>query len=356
MNILEFYQKFKVDPEFDENFYSITYPQTWSFELSTCRQHGLSEKHRLFYHYSIHGYKTNKQINFYNFLKNQTPINPDKIYNSKDIEEVLPPHKSFIESYEKNTASGKQITKDSKITVVALARNCGKMLQNSLDLIYSLDCKELNVFIFENDSTDNTREILQKNQTLHPSLEFSLNNLNLEDLRGSDELKTRIERLATYRNLCKDWVKNKHKDSDFVIVVDLDADLGFSVSGIYNSIFWLNSIQHAGGMGSYSAYFKGVQYSHYDYTTIRLNDWEKHEDCFHALQWFAKFHPLIGSNPVEFYSCHGGLAVYKSEAFCLGDYNNQLGIEHVAFHKSLRDQGWKMFFNPSNRFFTVFEP
>lgn len=356
MTIQEFYRQHQVNPHFDGDFYLKTYPETWRFAREHFEETNFSTKEKLFYHYSIHGYKTNKQINFYNFLKNQTPINPDKIYNSKDIEEVLPPHKSFIESYEKNTASGKQIAKDSKITVVALARNCGKMLQNSLDLIYSLDCKELNVFIFENDSTDNTREILQKNQTLHPSLEFSLNDLNLEELRGSDELKTRIERLASYRNLCKDWVKNKHQDSDFVIVVDLDADLGFSVSGIYNSIFWLNSIHHAGGMGSYSAYFKGAQYSHYDYTTIRLNDWEKHEDCFHALQWFAKFHPLIGSNPVEFYSCHGGLAVYKSEAFCLGDYNNQLGIEHVAFHKSLRDQGWNMFLNPSNRFFTVFEP
>jgi len=165
--------------------------------------------------------------------------------------------------------------------------------------------------------------------------------------------------LANYRNICRNWVENNYSECDYVIVLDLDPDLGFSVDGIYNSIYWLNNIDDAGGMASYSLYLRynkqSVEFVHYDSFAARLNDWEPTINDDVNNKWFRNLHPLVGSNPIPMYSCFGGLAVYKKEAFLSGHYDGSIGSEHVLFHQCLRDKGYNMYLNPSSRFFSVYE-
>jgi hypothetical protein len=209
------------------------------------------------------------------------------------------------------------------------------------------------MFVFENDSADDTKEQLK-----------GLKSSNIEILSRDDNSKyltdnsfERTNNLSKYRNECLNWVKNNYSHFDYTIVLDLDADLGFSIDGIYNSISWLSKNSDAGGMGSYSLYLKAnsnIEFAHYDSFAVRLNNWEKivsGKDVNNV--WFRNLHPFVGSDPIKMYSCFGGLAVYKTKAFISGLYDASLGCEHVFFHKSLSENGFKMYLNPSSRFFSV---
>ena len=358
-NMREFYELFNVDPHFDYKSYANLYPETEGFWKEYCKQNGIDDLHRLFYHYVKHYGGNYKQDGKTQIKKRIHPKNKEipafnvnnAILYSKDIEQILPVDEMFVESYNERTELGKEIAKDSKIAIVALARNCAGQapfrLQDSINRVKSLCTNQTSFFVYENDSVDETRIVLKNN-----NIECICEDLNLESLQ--DRSYTRTERLANYRNVCIEWVKDNHSDADYVIVLDLDADLGFSVDGIYNSIYWLNSIENAGGMGSYSLYLEGDNYVHYDSFAVRMNDWKPSEELDHNHQWVRNWHPLVGSKPVQMYSCFGGLGVYKTDAFLGSKYKGELGSEHVDFHKTMQENGWDMYLNPSSRFFSVF--
>ena len=271
----------------------------------------------------------------------------------KTIDQFLPSHRSFAKQYDKYLKRGQDISKDSSICVVGLARNCDEALEKSINSIQSIQCKELKLFIFENDSEDNTKDILLDNEKKYDNMQIKCISNKREYLQ--DMSLNRTTHLAEYRNICIEWVKDNCSDYDYVMVLDLDADLGFSVEGIYNSIGWFRSLDNAGGIGSYSLCFnRQRQLAHYDSFASRLNDWEPNIDYDKQRRWFTNWHPLIGSDPVRFNSCFGGLSIYKTEAFLSGRYGAELGSEHVQFHKKLYENGYKMYLNPSSRFFAVF--
>lgn len=363
-NIKEFYEQNVVDTEFDEAIYAKLYPLTKDFYQPYCKDYGFDDKHRLFYHYKQHGIYMQSRTNFSSIMNMKLHNNINIKNLHKGIDNIIPTDKSFLGNYNTKVEIGKNIAQKSKITVVSLARNCETQLADSINSALSIEAKKLNCFIYENDSSDQTKDILRmyaKNQDMElyhnstaPEITVVCNDLGREDIR--DRSLTRTHRLAEYRNKCIDWVKDNHADSDYIIVLDLDADLGFSINGIYNSIAWLNNINNAGGMGSYSLFLTLINkvFSHYDSFAARLNDWKPSEELDHNNIWFRHWHPLVGSEPVPFYSCFGGLAVYKTEAFLCGRYNGELGSEHVEFHQSIKENGWNMYLNPSSRFFSVF--
>jgi glycosyltransferase involved in cell wall biosynthesis len=258
-------------------------------------------------------------------------------------------YKSF---YFENVNLGKEIGKNSRVAVVSLARNCEKNLQKSIDIVKKLEFKKLSFFVYENNSTDQTKKILLDNQ--NDQITISLNTDETPYL--TNRSRERTINLAKYRNICLEWVKQNYSDFDYVIVLDLDADEGFSIDGIYNSISWLNKIETSAGMASYSLMLKATNNKllHYDAFAARINDWAESSVFTDPLEKsFTNYHPDVGAAPIPFYSCFGGLAVYKAESFIYGHYDGSMGCEHVWFHKSMRDKGYGMYLNPSSIFFAV---
>ena len=254
--------------------------------------------------------------------------------------------------YFENINLGKEICKNSTVSVVSLARNCEKNLQKSIDIVKKLEFKKLSFFVYENNSTDQTKKILLDNQ--NDQITISLNTDETPYL--TNRSRERTINLAKYRNICLEWVKQNYSDFDYVIVLDLDADEGFSIDGIYNSISWLNKIEASAGMGSYSLIAKKNELFHYDAFAARLDNWEESSVLSNSFEKkFNQYHPDVGSNPVPFYSCFGGLTVYKAECFISGHYDGSMGCEHIWFHKSMRDKGYEMYLNPSSIFFAVNE-
>lgn len=348
-DIIEFYESHSISPEFDVEFYKKANPETKDFYQPICKNLGINDAHRLFYHYSLYGVYENRKINISGLPNNNVDLL--SIPNG-NIEEIVPVSESFAEDYTKIVEAGKKIAEKSKIAVVSLARNCESQLSNSIDTIMKLKSKKLDLFIYENDSKDQTKDILQDYANKHSNISVSCNQLGLEEIR--DRSLTRTSRLGLYRNECITWIKKCRKKYDYVVVLDLDADLGFSIDGIYNSIYWLNKINNAGGMGSYSILLNAHNCVHYDSFAVRLNDWLPSKEKDPNNRWFRNLHPPVGSDPIPLYSCFGGLAVYKASAFLSGKYGGDLGSEHVEFHKSMKENGWDMYLNPSSRFFSVF--
>lgn len=254
--------------------------------------------------------------------------------------------------YFENLNLGKDICRNSKVAVVSLARNCEKNLQKSIDTIKKLESKEFSFFIYENNSVDRTKKILENNK--NDQISISLN--TDETLYLTNRSRERTINLASYRNICLEWVEQNCSNFNYVIVLDLDADQGFSIDGIYNSISWLNKIEQSAGMGSYSLMSKNNKLFHYDTFAVRFNDWlESSEFPSYFEKEFTKYHPDIGSSPIQFYSCFGGLCIYKIQCFIDSNYDGSMGCEHIWFHKNIRDKGYNMYLNPSSIFFAINE-
>lgn len=256
-----------------------------------------------------------------------------------------------LNSYYENVDLGKKICEKSKVAVISLARNCDKKLQDSIDRIINLKSFNFKFFIYENNSVDRTKEILIFNKN-NLGFDISLNEDKSTHL--TDRSRQRTKNLAKYRNICLEWARSNCSDFDYALVLDLDADLGFSINGIYNSISWLNKIKDSAGMGSYSLILENKKIKHYDIFALRLKSWLASSEKPSSYEdMLSSYNPEIGSEPSSFYSCFGGLAVYKMKVFLQGCYDGSIGCEHVLFHKSLRDKGYNMYLNPSSRFFVV---
>ena len=354
MDIIEFYRHYKINPNFKHEKYRKKYPETDSFYQPFCLQNNISDKYRLYFHYAIYGTEGSQDISRINKFY-RVNINPSRL---ESIDKVVPVHPNFLDSYNKHVNRGKFIAAASKIAVVSLARNCDSQIASSIDSIHKLHTKEMKFFVFENDSSDNTKEIIKACSKKNTNFYFKTEDNKSEYLQDRSEKRTSA--LAKYRNKCISWVRKNCKNFDMVIVLDLDADLGFSIDGIYNSISWLHNINDAGGIASYSLYARINEgeaiFAHYDSFASRMNDWQPtSEDLDQNNAWFRHLHPYIGSDPFHMRSCFGGLAVYKTEAFLSGEYGSDFGSEHVKFHKDLYDKGYKMYLNPSSRFFAVYD-
>ena len=55
LSIFEFYEKFELDDAFDHESYLAKNPKLAGFYLGPARRKGLSDKHRLYFHYMVYG-------------------------------------------------------------------------------------------------------------------------------------------------------------------------------------------------------------------------------------------------------------------------------------------------------------
>jgi hypothetical protein len=202
--------------------------------------------------------------------------------------------------------------------------------------------REWSAYIFENDSADQTKDVLaawadgQQRQA-------SLNTNGRPHLNGTIE-PVRTHALAEYRAECQRWVRDG-EPVDYVCVFDTDAWGGWSVDGVANSIGWLVEMQgEASCMASYSwaevRQPTGNLAIHYDAFAARLNHWQRRDQ-----NWFHVWHPVVGSPPVRFNSAFGQLAVYTSDAYLAMRYSGE-DCEHVCAHRTMPGE---LFLNPSSR-------
>jgi hypothetical protein len=257
---------------------------------------------------------------------------------------LLPPDPEFAEDYAEKVAFGRECAARSRIAFVAICRNAMPFLPQTLALVEQTGAmfREWSAYIFENDSADETKDVLaawadgQQRQA-------SLNTNGRPHLNGTIE-PVRTHALAEYRAECQRWVSHG-EPVDYVCVFDTDPWGGWSVDGVANSIGWLVEMQgEASCMASYSwaqaPSVHGPWAIHYDAFAARLNHWQRRDQ-----QWFHMWHPAVGSPPVRFNSAFGQLAVYTAGAYLAMRYSGE-DCEHVCAHRTMPGE---LFLNPSSR-------
>jgi hypothetical protein len=257
---------------------------------------------------------------------------------------LLPPDPEFVREYEEAVQFGREMASTSSVAFVAICRNAMPWLTQTLALVEQTGAmfREWSAFVFENDSSDDTKEVL-KAWSDGDRRKVSLNINHRPHLCHTTATERTIA-LAEYRTQCQHWVASR-EPVDYVVVFDTDPWGGWSVDGVATSVAHMVESQgDAACMASYSwaqvAQPGGSLAIHYDAFAARLNHWRQRDQ-----QWFHLWHPPVGSPPVRFNSAFGQLALYEADAYLAMRYTGE-DCEHVTAHRTMPGQ---VFLNPSAR-------
>jgi hypothetical protein len=264
---------------------------------------------------------------------------------------LLPPDPEFAESYGELVAFGRERAAGARIAFVAICRNAMPWLPRTLALLEETGAMfcEWSAFIYENDSTDDTKAVLGEwhdGQQRQCSL-----NINGRPHLNYTTAVERTHALAEYRAECQRWVRDG-EPVDYVAVFDTDPWGGWSVDGVATSIGHLVESQgEASCMASLSwaqiPNVGGPVAIHYDAFAARLNHWKQRDQM-----WFHYWLPPIGSPPVRFNSAFGQFAVYERNAYLAMRYSGE-DCEHVCGHRTMPGS---VYLNPSSRCVSFWVP
>ncbi len=266
---------------------------------------------------------------------------------------ALPVDREFAAQWADVVAEGLSAAARAKIVVVGMARDIGEVLPLSLQRLEGISrlFRDWACIIVENDSTDNTKDILRQYEADNPGrVTAVLQDLNRPHRRGFEP--ARVQAYAEYRNQYRRIAAEKHADADFVLAVDLDPAGGWSTLGIINGVGWLGRIEDAACMASTSIFGSpnvtvgGERvWAHYDQWAFRAYGWGRRME-----PWFTFWLPPPGAHPIEVYSSFGAAALYRAKPFFEHEYRSIGGdIEHVGLHRLMRESGWRIFHNPGQR-------
>lgn len=265
----------------------------------------------------------------------------------------------------KSIYDGIEICKEKRVAFCGIVRNGGKILSTNIHRIFRTGSvfKSFDVFIYENNSTDQTVEIL--NSYKSKSFIFESESLDTNHDNAGAGSHSRLKRISTARNKYVEWISNKIDNYDYVIVVDLDIKGGWSYNGVINSVYELQD-EKAGCMTAYGvlADFSGNTlltksiiddgtYLMYDSLAFRgINS----TGPITTQQQIKHNHLKVdfGSQPIAVRSNFNGIGVYKSKCFEGNCYDSidhgksyVVDCDHVIFHDNIYKKGLTVNINPN---------
>lgn len=283
------------------------------------------------------------------------------------------PEELFIASnnyyvHQKNIAIGKKIASEKSIIFCGIVRNADQYIErNILRILRTAQLfKKFEIFIYENDSTDNTKNILAKYNSPPISIisENGIKDDYMEMFKsGKDNTnKLRCNILAQCRNKYIEYINNTNYD--LTCIVDLDLKGGWSYDGFYDSIAILYSNENVACVSAYGilvdynneALLENHDPKHnimYDSLAFRPHGYEK--PLTHTMQ--SQFNFLKtnrGDNPLLVYSNFNGMGIYKTQylknkkySIKIYDQHNPVDCDHVVMHEQIRKDGGKILLNPN---------
>lgn len=234
------------------------------------------------------------------------------------------------------------------IIVIGCARNIEQHLNTTLNKINMIKelFKSTKVIIFENDSTDNTLNILkdwEKNKIIKLITEKNVPGL-------------RTERLAHARNIL--YNEAMKYNFDLLIILDLDIIIRDLSKESILSCFDIKEDWAMLGGNQTNKY--------YDLWALRTYDDWMPFDCWECVNIYKKSKDYcvdsrlkkikMNSNPIKVKSCFGGIAIYKRKYLYNCTYGTGLQgpegnkyemCEHIIFNEGVIKNGGSIFINPN---------
>ena len=246
-----------------------------------------------------------------------------------------------------------------RLVVCGLVRNAEENLRSNLARLDVLrpHFDSFKVVIYENDSTDRTKEILKAYAAASQDAFVSIADYNETPLAAGPFSLHRIDLMARFRNQYLEKL-SEYPDTDFVAIIDLDI-YNFSLDGFLNCFGETGSWSMRSAFGSnYVPYsFYPVFYDIYAYMPLQeeavlglyfhdFTEFKKQQRELYIT--FSKTTDLVPVN-----SNFNGLALYRYYCLVSGVRYKSApctmeGVssfcEHVVFNKLLMDKGFEGFY------------
>jgi|15BtaG_2_1085339.scaffolds.fasta_scaffold00003_68 hypothetical protein len=281
---------------------------------------------------------------------------PTNWYISKFPESLYQISPSNKESYVNRVLKGKKIMSESTCCICGLARDIQKTLPFTIARIERLGqmFKDYAVIVYENDSEDGTVFYLNRWASENPRVFIESEVLN-KPKHGSVDTHERTVDMAECRNKLLNialktdsFIQNNDHKFDYVFMLDMDLEGGYSYEGICNSIGW-NDFD---GIGSNGIFYRIVEHEgkevnqrlFYDAWAFRRLGHDKP----HAHEEINILRYERGEEPFEVISNHNGMTIYKADCLRIPGLKYKAGdCDHVTLNKQLREHGKKICLNPS---------
>lgn len=269
------------------------------------------------------------------------------------------PQNLFDSPPKSNIDLGKQKSKEAKILFCGIARNVEKTIQYNIEKISYLGkyFDKYDIFIYENDSTDNTKNILAQYPISYIS--EGRNDENYRDkisLGQDDNHYNRCKILASCRNEYLEYAKINCESFDYLCVLDWDIR-GFSYKGFFDSIFRLENDPYLASVSSYGVLSEYTNTETLEENSDRLLMYDSL--AFRPLNFTGPLYPNIQlsynyftiNNPIIVRSNFGGLCIYKMKNILLFKYDaklceNFVDCDHVTINDQIANSGFKHMLNP----------
>ncbi len=238
-----------------------------------------------------------------------------------------------------------------KIALAILARDCENNLPKNIKRINNLSKRftACSIVVIENDSKDNTKNILSDWANINSSVTIISMDGVFQNAQTQGQSVSRIERMCFYRNKYLEYLREQNKDFDYVIIIDADIDY-FSVEGIIKAMYekkdwdalfangrFYTNVFDIPILGKYYDNFAYVPYKSFSYD---LDDWEMkcNNDYISFILHFKKY--------IKCKSAFGGVGIYKYAKVKNLIYEtkpnnmstqNKVLCEHVVFNQKIND-------------------
>lgn len=271
-----------------------------------------------------------------------------------EIESILKLSPIFKEGYDLAVQKGKENLSGKSVVFSMLCRNGEDLILKNIDTLKSLVkpyVKDYKFVIYENDSTDNTKEILKSIMVQDPNVHCTITNHNRK-FYGQTKEKERTTALAEYRNYNLEYIRSNYSDYDYVIVCDSDfADVG--QQGFYNSFGFFEHEGISAICGNSYQLTEKNKLWNYDSWAYRHISWVDLSivelptiDNWNGY-WFGFWVMPRGVPPFFVKSAFGGMGIYRTRQYLSGKYEGY-DCEHVTFHYSLaQNKNFNLVLNPS---------
>jgi len=186
------------------------------------------------------------------------------------------------------------------------------------------------VFIYENDSTDDTASLLKQWNKENVNVTVLSETLGMS---GTLHLKDRTKRLAAYRNKYVDFIQAQFQNKsvfspDLVIVVDMDL-ANWSPRRV-----WFEAISIPYGQAiCANGIFGAEDFRMYDSYAYRSRTYDFDPETILSPNVRRCISPNEG--PIEVKSCFNGMAIYPARVFESCQYNGDGDCEHVSLHRCM---------------------
>ena len=251
--------------------------------------------------------------------------------------------------YEERVNIGLKKINTQSIIFTGLAYNLESTLQTTINRLHYIGShfKDYKIVIYENNSTDKTKDILNSN--IGPNFIFKSENIpNITSARasGRHSLK-RYQLMAKYRTEYQMLISEITDPFDQVLVLDMDIRCGMSLEGIahsYSFDSW-DMIACNGISILTNKYYDFLAFK--DEDGNRINHHKPEESPSISGLFSKNYRFKKGDSILSVRSAFGGAAIYQKDAFLAGTYAGT-DCEHICFHESLVEKGYSnLFSNPS---------